>query len=204
MCLDLVQGAQISWITSTSRAGAKIDCALSYYIILKYRSINIIDLDLQSVPILYYKDVDSGPEVSPSLWAGKTWGLTYGYPYFAGTFNGLCFSSEWGQIATKKAQGVSLESSWENASGFEHFVMVWRRFGGSTFSKNCTFGFGLVRPKTRMLPKLRSQCPCFGPKSEVSTKDTKHPCRWGLTVGIPRPTSSYMTDCIGIPTTREM
>ena len=50
------------------------------------------------------------------------------------------------------------------------------------FWKNCTFGFGLVRPKIRILPMLRSQYPYFGPKSEVSTKDTKYPYRWGLTV----------------------
>ena len=29
---------------------------------------------------------------------------------------------------------------------------------------------------------LRSQYPYFGPKSEVSTKDTKYPYIWGLTV----------------------
>ena len=29
---------------------------------------------------------------------------------------------------------------------------------------------------------LRSQHPYFGPKSEVSTKDTKYPYRWGLTI----------------------
>ena len=32
---------------------------------------------------------------------------------------------------------------------------------------------------------LRSQYPYFGPKSEVSTKDTKYPYRWGLTVAAP-------------------